>query len=253
MERIIKYPKTPHLNGSNVQMGDDLDKVDFAQILGKNIVIEEKVDGANVGISFNENKDLLLQSRGHFLTGGYRERHYDLFKKWAYNTINELFDVLNTRYIMYGEWLYAKHKIYYDLLPDYFLEFDIFDKKTGKFLSTPARQELLKNINVKSVPVLKSGFFYKKEEILNLLQKSLYISNNAKENLKNTDEALGLDYFTILNETDESDLAEGLYIKVESENYVENRVKFVRAGYIQPQTQNGRWIDKTIIPNKLKD
>src|SRR5205807_2014548 len=32
---------------------------------------------------------------------------------------------LTDRYILYGEWLYAKHTVFYTDLPHYFLEFDI--------------------------------------------------------------------------------------------------------------------------------
>ena len=253
MERITKYPRTAHLKGSKMQRGDgDLNKIDFSLIVGKNIVIEEKVDGANTGISFSASGELLLQSRGHYLIGGYSERHYDLFKKWAYNTVNELFEVLGDRYIMYGEWLYAKHKIYYDSLPNYFLEFDIYDKKEGVFLSTERRKELLKNSPVVSVPVLGEGVYKNKEEILKLLGKSLFAGKNAKDNLLTTVKGLNLNQEKILKESDCSGLAEGLYIKVEEDGVVKQRVKFVRDTYVQPQTETGRWVDKPIIPNKLK-
>ncbi|MBR4420850.1 MAG: RNA ligase family protein, partial [Clostridia bacterium] len=203
MERITKYPRTAHLKGSKMQRGDgDLNQIDFSLIVGKNIVIEEKVDGANTGISFSDSGELLLQSRGHYLIGGYSERHYDLFKKWAYSTVNELFEVLGDRYIMYGEWLYAKHKIYYDSLPNYFLEFDIYDKKEGVFLSTERRKELLKNSPVVSVPVLGSGVYKNKEEILKLLGKSLFAGKNAKDNLLTTVKGLNLNQEEILKESD---------------------------------------------------
>ena len=81
MSELIKYPRTPHLKGSKLQPGDeDLSQIFPSKILGKYIVIEEKVDGANTAISFDENGELLLQNRGHYLTGGFRERHYNLFK-----------------------------------------------------------------------------------------------------------------------------------------------------------------------------
>ena len=42
------------------------------------------MDGANSGVRFDPNSlELLLQSRGHYLTGGGRERQFDLFKRWA--------------------------------------------------------------------------------------------------------------------------------------------------------------------------
>ena len=254
IDRIKKYPRTPHLKGSAVQSGDeDLNNIDFGAILGKNIIIEEKVDGANVGVSFSENGRLLLQSRGHFLTGGYRERHYDLFKKWANSAVNELFERLGTRYIMYGEWLYAKHKIYYDRLPDYFLEFDVFDKENAVFLSTEKRREILKDSPVFSVPVLASGVFNKKEDVLKYLGKSLYVSDSARDNLIETALKEGLNVEDVLSESDLSTLAEGLYIKVEENGIVEDRMKFVRSGYSQPQNDSTRWIDKPIVPNKLKN
>ena len=83
-DNIWKYPRTPHLEGSRLQPGDeDLRQIPFGDIEGKYLVIEEKCDGANSALSFNQNGELLLQSRGHYLTGGYRERHYNLMKQWA--------------------------------------------------------------------------------------------------------------------------------------------------------------------------
>ena len=81
---IIKYPRTQHLEGSRLQKGDeDLSQVPFSKILGKNITVEEKIDGANTAVSFDGDGKLLLQSRGHYLYGGHKERHYNLFKQWA--------------------------------------------------------------------------------------------------------------------------------------------------------------------------
>ena len=56
MSRIYKYPRTPHIEGSRFQLGDeDLDSLPFSAILGRYLVIEEKVDGANAAISFSPN------------------------------------------------------------------------------------------------------------------------------------------------------------------------------------------------------
>ena len=129
MERIIKYPRTQHLQGSRLQAGDeDLSQVPFKEILGKNIVIEEKIDGANSAVSFDDDCNLLLQSRGHYLRGGYNERHYNLLKQWENLNMDLFYSALGNRYIMYGEWMYAKHTVFYDALPDYFMEFDIYDR-----------------------------------------------------------------------------------------------------------------------------
>ena len=39
--------------------------------------------------------------------------------------------------------MYAKHTVFYDRLPHYFMEFDIFDKKERQFFSTAKRKEIL--------------------------------------------------------------------------------------------------------------
>ena len=98
---LIKYPRTPHLSGSRLQPGDeDLSQIPFSDIQGKHLVVEEKCDGANSAISFGPAGELRLQSRGHYLTGGYRERHYDLLKQWASVHREAFYQVLGSRYVM---------------------------------------------------------------------------------------------------------------------------------------------------------
>ena len=251
--KIYKYPRTPHIEGSRLQPGDeDLRQIPFEIIFGKNLVIEEKCDGANSAISFNADGELLLQSRGHYLTGGYRERHYNLMKQWAMVHRDIFFEVLGTKYIMYGEWVYAKHTIFYDSLPHYFLEFDVMDRETGIFLDTTTRRKLLNKAPVISVPVLGKGIYTSKEQILKLLGHSKYITNNQRENLQNIAMKLGLDSEKNLKDTDLSGLMEGLYIKIEENGQVIDRMKFVRAAFLQcVDFSETHWIDRPIIPNQL--
>ena len=76
MPTLHKYPRTHHLEGSRLQPGDeDSRSVPFASLAGRHLVIEEKLDGANAGLSFDAEGRLRLQSRGHFLAGGSRENH----------------------------------------------------------------------------------------------------------------------------------------------------------------------------------
>ena len=250
---LKKYPRTPHLEGSRLQPGDeDLSQVPFSYIKGKYLVVEEKIDGANTAISFSEDGELLLQSRGHYLTGGYRERHYNLMKQWANIHQDAFFEVLGTRYIMYGEWMYAKHTVYYDKLPHYFLEFDIFDRDEQIFLSTERRHEMLKDLPVVSVPVLKTGTFQNKENLISLLGKSNFISEHKTETLRQTSEKLGLDVERQVRETDASDTMEGLYIKIEENGQVVDRLKYVRTSFTQTvDVSQTHWLDRPIVPNGL--
>ncbi len=155
---ILKYPRTPHIAGSRLQPGDeDLGVIAPEVLEAGSLVIEEKLDGSNSGISFDRDGSLVLQSRGHVLTGGPREHQFNLLKRWANHYVAALRDILAGRYVMYGEWLYARHTIAYNQLPHYFLEFDMFDKDSGEFLSTERRASLLAGGPVLSVPVLGTG------------------------------------------------------------------------------------------------
>lgn len=250
---LKKYPRTPHLSGSRLQPGDeDLSQVPFAAIRGRHLVVEEKCDGANSAVSFDGHGELLLQSRGHYLTGGYRERHYNLLKQWA-NVHREVFHgVLGSRYVMYGEWMYAKHSVYYDALPHYFLEFDILDRESGCFLDTPSRRRLTEQMPVASVPVLKEGEFSDQQELLNLIGPSFYIRPGHMERLRAYCEKEGLDADRQCRETESSGLMEGLYLKVEENGCVRERLKYVRASFMQCILESdSHWLDRPIVPNQL--
>lgn len=251
--KIIKYPRTPHVEGSRLQPGDeDLSQVPFDSIAGKHLVIEEKIDGANSAVSFDDQGNLLLQSRGHYLQGGYREKHYNLLKQWAGVHRDALWAVLGCRYIMYGEWMYAKHTIFYDRLPHYFMEFDVLDRESDRFLDTPSRHALLASLPVAHVPVLASGVFRSRESMLKLLGPSHYISDAHREHLREAARREHQDEDRICRETDASSTMEGLYIKVEENGEVVQRVKFVRQSFLQTVEQSqSHWLERPIIPNQL--
>jgi hypothetical protein len=109
IESIHRYPRTQHLEGSRLQPGDhDLTQVPLSQLRGLYCEIEEKLDGANAGISVDHDGRVRLQSRGHVLVGGERERHWDLFKRWAHAHEAALVAHIPVGGTLYGEWLYAR-------------------------------------------------------------------------------------------------------------------------------------------------
>lgn len=252
-EALYKYPRTPHLEGSRQQSGDeDLDVAPFAALRGRWLVVEEKMDGANAAISFNQAAELRLQSRGHYLTGGARERHFNLFKQWATVQASRLWPVLGSRYILYGEWLYARHTLFYNWLPHYFVEFDVFDKTTETFLSTPRRQALLAGLPLVSAPILYAGQAGSLDDLAALSGPSTGIRPGHLAQLQEVCAALNLDPGRALAETDLSELMEGVYIKVEEAEIVQARYKFVRASFLTAVSQSGsHWLSRPIIPNQL--
>ena len=252
---LHKYPRTLHLEGSRSQPGDeDAQAVPFRRLAGRYLVVEEKLDGANAGIRFDAAGKLLLQSRGHFLTGGEREKHFNLFKRWANAHAAALYAALGRRYVLYGEWLYAKHTIYYDRLPHYFLEFDVLDTETGRFLSTDRRRELLAGSPVASGPVLWNGPARSLDEPTALIGPSRFKGAQWHDALESTCRTRGLDVDRIGRETDPSDMMEGLYIKVEEDGRVVDRFKYVRASFLTQVLDSGsHWLTRPIVPNALAD
>ena len=227
---LLKYPRTPHLEGSRLQEGDTAsDQAPLSVLNRRHVVIEEKIDAANSGLSFNGAGDLLLQSRGHYLAGGANERQFNLFKVWAAAHEPALLDRLEDRYVMYGEWSYKKHAIFYDNLPHLFHEFDIYDRATGRFLSTPRRHALLAGLPVLSVPVLYAGPGPVADaQLRKLVRHSLAKTHRWKAEFEKAVADEDLPLTMTWNQTDVSNMSEGLYIKVEDENEVLARFKFVR-------------------------
>ncbi len=238
---ILKYPRTPHLEGSRLQAGDNAsDQVPLKVLAGQHVVIEEKLDGANAGISFNGAGDQLLQSRGHYLVGGGSERQFNLFKVWAAAHGAALLERLEDRFVVYGEWTYAKHSVFYDQLPHHFHEFDMLDRETGQFLSTPRRHALLQGSPVLSVPVLYEGLMPTDPALLwALVQPSLAKSRAWRQSFDLTVQREGLPPQLCWQQTNNSDLAEGLYLKVEADGQVVARYKLVRQDFLQTILDSG--------------
>ena len=142
---------------------------------------KKKLIGANTRISFNNDCELLPQCRGHYLKGSGDWPEFDQFKVWGNTYKDQLFDILSDRYIMYGEWMGTFHSVFYDKLPHYFMEFDIYDKIDNTFLSTKRRNDILEksDIKINSVRVIKEGIFTSKEDILSCIGISAFTTENS--------------------------------------------------------------------------
>jgi hypothetical protein len=249
---LRKYPRTPHLEGSHLQPGDEDLAVSSPAVLdGRFVVIEEKVDGGNIGISFTPNGVPLLQSRGHYLTGGPRERQFELLKAWVATHQVAFFECLGDRYIMYGEWLFALHTVFYDELPHYFLEFDVFDIQAEAFLSMTRRRELLRRLPVCSVPVLYAGVYTMARNPWRLIQRSHFKGQQWAIHLITA--AAEASSPVTVETVDHSHLMEGVYIKVEDTEHVLERYKVVRDSFSTTVLEAGdHWSNRPIIQNRLR-
>lgn len=232
---FFKYPRTPHITGSTGTSddkklsSDTTDKV----LSDPSLIVEEKLDGTNVGLHFADGK-LVLQCRGHEITAGMHPQ-YDLFKQWATVKQNVFAEMLGEQFIIYGEWTYAKHCIHYQELPHYFFEFDMLDKSTGQFLTLERRLELLDGTGIETVPVVHQGAI-KLKELLNLVVPSQFGATFEHPNSSRVD-----------------NLVEGLYLRTEDSEKVTSRAKFVRPEFIEKIKQSQHWQYEKMTPNELAD
>lgn len=203
---LIKFPRTKHLINLGSASRDDLimDNKDVEKFLSDDIYIHEKIDGANLGI-FRINHKIYCQNRSHFVSSVSHEQ-FKYLDSWIEEHKGDLFNILKSdRYILYGEWLCAKHSIHYVNLPDYFLAFDIYDTYTESFLSCDLVNNILSKTTIKSAKLLAKGKY-------------------------------GKDYLVKLATTTKSEyydgLVEGVYIKTCKDGKTTGRAKIVRPDFI---------------------
>ena len=235
-DNFVKYPRTPHLFGSK---GTDDDKhlgqkESEAFVADASLIVEEKIDGTNVGIHFTVNGRMVLQCRGHEITEGMHPQ-YDLFKQWTSVKRPLLEAMLGSRYILYGEWLFARHSVHYRKLLHYFFEFDIYDKDNGQFLDLAARLKRLAGTGLQTVPVVHRGRI-SADRLTALIGPSAFDSEFDNP---------------VTGETD--NLMEGLYLRTEANGHVTGRAKLVRPEFVEKVKQSEHWQHQKMIPNLLAD
>ena len=233
---FVKYPRTPHIFGSR---GTDDDKhlgePESSRFLADvSLIVEEKLDGTNVGIHFTGQGAMVLQCRGHLITEGMHPQ-YDLFKQWGAVKRPVLEDRLSDRFILFGEWLYARHSVHYRQLPHYFFEFDIYDKQGEEFLSLERRLALLEGTGIHTVPVLHVGAL-DREKLGALIGSSRFDSEFENPLTKRKDH-----------------LMEGLYLRTEAHGVVTGRAKFVRPEFVEKVKQSEHWQYQTMTVNRLEE
>ena len=251
---LYRYPRTKHVEGSAIQPGDDdLDLVPFAELCGDHVVVSEKIDGANAAVSFTDCGRLLLQSRSRYLDDVALSGPYAGFREWAQWHEDALWPVLGDRYVMFGEWVLTKQTVFYDALPNAFLELDVMDKETGAFLSTARRRLLLRGLPIVSAPVLAEGTFANLGEITRHLGRSRFKTPGWRDELLEAiAEADCGDVERFVRETDPSDDMEGLVFKREQAGVVVARAKYVRPGFKSPYLHtSSQWLAQRKVRNRL--
>lgn len=158
---LKKFVRIKHLMNLGATGRDDLmwSGKELDDFMKQTLVIEEKIDGANLGIFIDEDGKIIVQNRSHYISPSYHEQFASI-DKWKYQHMDDILQVLgNNPWIIYGEWVVARHSIHYTKLPDKFILFDIYDRSTGKFFSRSKVEELINGTSFHQIRKIAEGKF----------------------------------------------------------------------------------------------
>ncbi|AKT38978.1 RNA ligase family protein [Chondromyces crocatus] len=221
-DEFFKFPSTPHiawLAAGSPRADKVLDLDDAKAMLDGGVIVEEKVDGANLGISVDGSGGFCVQNRGTILGPGAHPQFQPLWG-WLAAREERLRAALGTGLILFGEWCFAVHSIRYTRLPDWFLGFDVYDRTAGRFWSTRRRDALLEALGIEGVPRVGAGRFTM-EGLVALLGSS------------------GLTEGPL----------EGVYVRQEDEDWLLDRAKLVRGEFVQSIEEH--WRTRKLEKNAL--
>ncbi len=228
MTDFFRFPHTPHIAWLAQGAPRD-DKVlsprEATELLGEEVVVEEKLDGANLGFSLSPEGELRAQNRGQYLQAphaGQFARLPDWLQLHGDQLQAALVEHSPANLMLFGEWCAARHSLDYDHLPDWFLLFDVFERSQGRFWSTPRRNALATTLGLATVPRLLEGR-------CTLAQIKDLLSREHSQFRQGT--------------------LEGIVIRRESAHWCEARAKLVRPDFTQ--TIGEHWSRRRIEWNRL--
>ncbi|KAG0324498.1 hypothetical protein BGZ99_001746 [Dissophora globulifera] len=144
-------------------------------------------------------------------------------------------------YVLYGEWLYAKHSVQYTGLRSWFVPFDLYDIKTGTFVSRALFRKALERTQLSPNPTIAMP-----TEIYGHVDKTL---NWTLEMLQSRSAMMRKTADTAKDNKDEvKDRVEGLYFRIDQGDRLLMRSKVVRPDFIAGEE---RWGAKEQVANQL--
>ena len=160
-----RFPHTPHLVWlASGEPRDDkvLSATEAAELLRSEVVLEEKLDGANLGFSLDPAGALRAQNRGQYLTepqAGQFARLPAWLTRHSIAITEALSEHVDSGLVLFGEWCAARHSVAYTRLPDWFLMFDVLETRTGSFWSSTRRDALASHLGLATVPQIGRGLY----------------------------------------------------------------------------------------------
>ena len=156
------------MGAGDVVMAED----DQEGLLARDVVVEEKLDGANVMLWLDDGIPHAATRGG----AGSADRSGLLgpVRAWAMEHADALRAALGERYAVYGEWLLRRHAVPYDRLPAPFVAFDVLDRGTGVFAPVAERDVILQAAELAVVPRVFSGRLASLEQLRSLHGRSAF-------------------------------------------------------------------------------
>lgn len=225
MDVFFRFPHTPHLAwlGEGEPRGDKVLSAGEARVLfDGNVLVEEKVDGANLGLSLDRNGGIRVQNRGQYLTQPFSGQ-FSRLSGWLAQHEDGLRTVLQPELILFGEWMAARHSLDYTALPDLFLLFDVYDRTQRAFWCVARRNELADKAGAAVVPYLFQG-----HTTIAALQ---HLVNRIPSRFRN------------------GQPLEGVVVRRDGPMWNEARAKLVRPEFVQ--TMDAHWRGRSIEWNRI--
>ncbi|EXI90621.1 MAG: RNA ligase [Candidatus Accumulibacter regalis] len=225
MTNFFRFPHTPHLAwlGTGEPRDDKvLSAAEARALLDATVVVEEKLDGANLGLSVGPDGRVRAQNRGQYLQPPFGGQFARL-NGWLTAHEGALFDALDTHLIAFGEWCTARHSLEYTALPDWWLVFDVYDRREGRFWCTRRRDEWAHDLGLTTTPALLRG-----QTDLATLKDTL---NEHRSRYRDGP-------------------MEGVVIRVDDEHWLHQRAKLVRPDFTQQIDQH--WRRNALVWNHLE-
>lgn len=226
MKELFRFPHTPHLAwlGDGEPRNDKLlSPIEAGELLAGDVVVEEKLDGANLGFSVAFDGTVLAQNRGHYLMAPYTGQ-FTRLRSWIPAHEEKLVIALGADLIAFGEWCAARHSLTYDRLPDWWLLFDVYDRTEQQFWSIQRRNQWARDLGISTVPTLELGKF-----TLSSLEQILQEGRSRFS----------------------TGPLEGVVVRSENEGWLKSRAKLVRADFTQQIESH--WRTRALEWNGLKE
>lgn len=223
---FFRFPHTQHIVwlGKGKPRNDKVMSVsEVAELLSGPVIVEEKVDGANLGFSVSADGKLLAQNRGAYLSKPYVGQ-FQRLSAWMAIHGDYLARALDEQLIAFGEWCAARHSLDYPSLPDWWLLFDVYDRRENRFWSTYRRNTFAEELGLSVVRPVAAG----RQSVTSLLDGLQSWESHYR-----------------------SGALEGVVVRREDELWLQARGKLVRADFTQ--ALDSHWRARKIEWNRVTE